>query len=215
MTLQRILNKVQISGKLSGSLETTCNLRQGNALSTVLFNIMLEKVIRNIELNSGGSIFTRTRQYMAYANDMAFVGRSLQAVSEVIQQVDELAFIIGLDINVGKTKYINTFRSRQQDAYTRAVDINGKVYPEVTDFKYLGSIITSDNNCDIYIKARMAAGNRSYYAMTKIMKSRDVSKSTKLKIYRTIISPTVKYGCEGWTMSEHMEEALRVWKERS
>jgi hypothetical protein len=62
------------------------------------------------------------------------------------------------------------------------VDIDGKIYPEVTDFKYLGSIITIDNNCDRDIKARMAAGNRSYYAMTKILKSRDVSKSTKLKI---------------------------------
>jgi hypothetical protein len=107
MTLRKILNKVQISGKLSDSFETTCGLRQGNALSTVLFNIMLEKVICSFELNSGGSIFTRTRQYMAYADDTVFIGRSLQTVSEVIQQVEELALIIGLDINVGKTKYIN------------------------------------------------------------------------------------------------------------
>jgi hypothetical protein len=74
MTLQRMLNKVQISGKLSDSFETTCGLRQGDALSTLLFNIRLEKVIRNIELNPGGSIFTRTRQYMAYADDMAVIG---------------------------------------------------------------------------------------------------------------------------------------------
>jgi hypothetical protein len=94
------------------------------------------------------------------------------------------------------------------------VDISGKVYQEVTDFKYLGSIITSDNNCDRYIKARMAAGNQSYYALTKLMKSRGISKSTKLKIYRTIIRPVVMYGCEGWTMSEHMEEALRVWERK-
>jgi hypothetical protein len=78
---------------------------------------------------------------MVYADDMVFIGLSLQAVSELIQQMEELALIIGLDINVGKTKYVNTSRSRQQDAYTRAVDIDGKVYPEVTDFKYLGSII--------------------------------------------------------------------------
>jgi hypothetical protein len=91
--------------------------------------------------------------------------------------MEELALIIGLDINVGKTKYINTSRSRQQDSYTRAVDINGKVYPEVTDFKYLGSIITSDNTCDRDIKASMAAGKRSYYTMTKIMKSREIPKA--------------------------------------
>jgi hypothetical protein len=45
MTLQRTLT--QISGKLSGSFESTCGLRQGDALSTLLFKIMLEKVIRN------------------------------------------------------------------------------------------------------------------------------------------------------------------------
>jgi hypothetical protein len=124
--------------------------------------------------------------------------------------MEEPALTIGLDINVEKTKYINT--SRQQDAYTRTVDINGKVYQEVTDFKYLGSIITSGNNHERDIKARMAAGNRCYYALSKIMKSREISKSTKLKIYRTLIIPIVMYGCEGWTMSKHMEEALRVWK---
>jgi hypothetical protein len=94
------------------------------------------------------------------------------------------------------------------------VDINGKVYQEVTDFKYLGSIITSDNNCERDKKARMAYRNRSYYALTKIMKSREISKSTKLKIYTTISRPIVIYGCEGWTMSEHMEEALRVWERK-
>jgi hypothetical protein len=87
---------------------------------------MLEKLIRNIELNPGGSIFTRTRQYMAYANDMVVIGRSLQAVCEVIQQMEGAVLTIGLDINVEKTKYINTSRSGQQDAHTRTMDINEK-----------------------------------------------------------------------------------------
>jgi hypothetical protein len=65
---------------------------------------MLEKVMHNIELNPGGSIFTRTRQYMAYADDMVVIGRSLQAVSEVIQQVEEPALTIRLDINVEKNE---------------------------------------------------------------------------------------------------------------
>jgi hypothetical protein len=103
--------------------------------------------------------------------------------------------------------------SRQQDANTRTVDINGKVYQEVTDFKYLRSIITSDNNCERDIKARMAAESRCYYALSKIIKSREISKSTKLKIYRTI-RPIVMYGCEGRTMSEHVEEALRGWERK-
>jgi hypothetical protein len=62
------------------------------------------------------------------------------------------------------------------------------------------------------IKSRLGAGNRSYYVLTTIMKSREISKSTELKMYRTILRPTVMYDCEGWTMSEHMQEALRVWE---
>jgi hypothetical protein len=50
---------------------------------------MLERVICDIELNPGGSIFTGTRQYMAYADDMTVIRPLLQAVSEVIQQMEE------------------------------------------------------------------------------------------------------------------------------
>jgi hypothetical protein len=52
---------------------------------------MLEKVIQNTELSPGGSIFTITRQNIAYADDMAVTGRSLQAVGELIQQMKEPA----------------------------------------------------------------------------------------------------------------------------
>jgi hypothetical protein len=68
------------------------------------------------------------------------------------------------------------------------------------------------NNSERDIKARMAAGNETYYAMTKIMTSREISKSTKLEIYRRMISPIVMYGCEGWTMSGHMEESQSMGK---
>jgi hypothetical protein len=68
---------------------------------------------------------------------------------------------------------------------------------------YLESRATPGISASAVIKARMAAGNRSHYAPTKIMKSREISKSTKLKIHRTVIRPVVMCGCKGWTMSEH------------
>jgi hypothetical protein len=65
-------------------------------------------------------------------DDLAVIGLSLQAASEVTQQMGELAFKIGLAINVDKTKYMNTSRTRQQNSGTRVMDIIGKVYQEVT-----------------------------------------------------------------------------------
>jgi hypothetical protein len=80
---------------------------------------------------------------------------------------------------------------------------------------FQGTDVSGPTNQDIRdIKARMAVGNQSYYALTKIMKAREISKSTKLKIYKTIIRPIVMYGCDGWTVSKHMEEALGVWERK-
>jgi hypothetical protein len=62
MTLSRTYNRFKIQNKLSGRFSTECGVRQGDSFSTLLFNIGLEKVIRNIEINPGGTIFNRTRQ---------------------------------------------------------------------------------------------------------------------------------------------------------
>ena len=71
--------------------------RQGDALSTVLFNIVLEKVIRNIETNPHGRIFNRMRQYTLYAVDVL-------VVEEVVTRLKEAALSSGLVINESKTK---------------------------------------------------------------------------------------------------------------
>jgi hypothetical protein len=57
MTLSRTYNKVRVQNKLSGNFRTECGIRQGDSLSTLLFNIGLEKVMRNIEINPRGTIF--------------------------------------------------------------------------------------------------------------------------------------------------------------
>jgi hypothetical protein len=60
--------KVETQGKLTEEFGIKRGLRQGDALSTTLFNTLLEKVIRNIETNLNGKIFNSTRQYVAYAD---------------------------------------------------------------------------------------------------------------------------------------------------
>jgi hypothetical protein len=57
MTFSRIYNKVKVQNKLSGSFITECGIRQGDSLSTLLFNTGLKKVKRNIEINPGRTIF--------------------------------------------------------------------------------------------------------------------------------------------------------------
>ena len=76
MTLTNTNSNVKTQGKLLPSFETMIGLRQGDSLSTLLFNLCMEKIIRNVRINPGGTIFNRTRQCLAYADDVVILGRT-------------------------------------------------------------------------------------------------------------------------------------------
>jgi len=84
----------------------------------------------------------------------------------------------------------------------------------VGDFKYLGSPITenSDNNTDI--KARIMAGNRSYYSVLPLLRSKAVSRTTKIRMYKTITRPVVLCGSEARCLTANDEKNLCVWERK-
>jgi hypothetical protein len=87
-------------------------LRQGDALTTQLFNAVLEKVMRHIQINKGGSIYTRTLQILAYADDVNLIGRSTGLLNDAVVQMEAGANEVGLKINEEKTKYMINTRNK-------------------------------------------------------------------------------------------------------
>ena len=79
-------------------------------------------------------------------------------------------------------------------------------------FKYLGSTVTSDNDIAEEVKIRIAAGSRCAWAMKSILKSRNISRKTKLQTYITIIRPVVTYGAETWALTKQLEQKLLVFE---
>jgi sorting nexin-29 len=73
MTLTDMIGKVEVQSNLTEEFVINRGLRQGDALSTQLFNLILENAIRNNEINQGGSINNTTLQYLAYADDVNLV----------------------------------------------------------------------------------------------------------------------------------------------
>jgi hypothetical protein len=70
------------------------------------------------------------------------------------------------------------------------------------------------NSISSEIQARILSGNRCYYAYGKLMKSIALNRSSKLKIYRSLIRPVVTYGCEAWTVTNRDEQHLRIFERR-
>jgi len=81
----------------------------------------------------------------------------------------------------------------------------------VKEFSYLGSQVNHTNSISREIQARILSGNRCYYAYGKIMKSRALNRSSKLKKYQSLIRPVVTYGCEAWTLTTRDEQHLRIF----
>jgi hypothetical protein len=151
MPLETMNIKVKIQGNMSPGSEMMVRLRQGDAFSTLLFNLCMEKVIRNVKTNPGGTIFNRTRQCLLYAHDVVVLGLAVKHTAEALEDMTTVASQVGLTINVSKTKYM--INRKKNGNEPEEIEINGQKYENVEMFKYLGSLITN-TNIEAEIKAR-------------------------------------------------------------
>jgi hypothetical protein len=176
MTLANTNRKVKIQGKLSPSFETT-GLRKEDSLSTLLFNLCMEKIIRNVRINPRGTIFNRTRQCLAYADDVVILGRSEGYIKGTLEEMAATTHQIRLQINDTKTKCMI---NRQDGNKVKEIELMGKKYKKVESFKYLGAAMTSLNDIETEIKSKIAVGNKCYYALGPILKRRSMRSVPKV-----------------------------------
>ena len=92
--------------------------------------------------------------------------------------------------------------------------IDGETAETVTDFIFLGSKITADNDCSHEIKRCLLFGRKAMTNLNSILKSRDITLPTKVYIAKAIVFPVIMYGCESWTIktAEHQKIELWCWR---
>jgi hypothetical protein len=146
----------------------------------------------------GGTIFNRTKQVLAFADDVVLMARSKDAFVGLFKEMTREASLFGLEVNIKKTKYM-IMDCRGTDRSTELTINKEERFERVTEFKYLGTIVTENNDIMPEIKQRINIGNRSFCALKKLLTSKIVTRKTKLQVYKTIIRPTVTYGAETWT----------------
>ena len=92
--------------------------------------------------------------------------------------------------------------------------IDGETMETVTDFIYLGSKITADGDCSHEIKRRLLLGRKVMTSLESILKSRDITFLTKVRLVKAMVSLVVMYGCVSWTIkkAEHRRiYAFELW----
>ena len=100
---------------------------------------------------------------------------------------------VGLKFNIQKTKIMAS------DPIT-SWQIDGEAVETVSDFIFLGSKITGDGDCSHEIKRYLLFGRKVMTNLDSILKSRDITLSTKVHLVKAMVFPVVMYGCESWTI---------------
>ena len=101
----------------------------------------------------------------------------------------------GLKLNIQKTKIMASgpITSWQTD---------GETMETVTDFIFLGTKITADGDCSHKIKICLVLGRKAMTNLDSILKSRDITLSTKVRLVKAMVFRVVVYGCESWTIKK-------------
>ena len=96
---------------------------------------------------------------------------------------------VGLKLNIHKTKIMAS-------GPITSWQIDGETMEMVADFIFLGSKITADGDCSHEIKRRLLLGRKAMTNLDSILKSRDITLPTKVRLIKAMVFPVVMYGCE-------------------
>ena len=183
---------------------------QGCILSPCLFNLYEEHIMRNTgleEAQAGIKIAGRNINNLRYADDTTLMAESEEELKSLLMKVKEESEKAGLKLNIQKTK-IMTYGP------ITSWQIDGETVETVADFIFGGSKITADGDCSYEIKRCSLLGRKVMTNLDSILRSRDITLSTKVNLVKVMVFPMVMYGCESWTVKKAEQrniDAFEVW----
>ena len=179
--------------------------RQGCILSPCLFNLYAEYIMRNAgleEAQAGIKIARRNINNLRYADDTTLMAESEEELKSLLMKVKIESEKVGLKLNIQKTKIMVS-------GPINSWQIDGETVETVSDFIFWGSKITADGDYSHEIKRRLLLGRKVMTNLDSILKSRDITLPTKVRLVKAVVFPVVMCGWESWDCEESW--VLKNW----
>ena len=130
-----------------------------------------------------------------YADGTTLMAESKEELKSLLMKVKEESEKVGLKLNIQKTKIMAS-------GVITTWQIDGETMETVTDFISLGSKITAEGDCSHEIKRCLLLGRKVMTNPDSILKSSNITLSTKVRLVKAMVFPVVMYGCESWTVKK-------------
>ena len=156
---------------------------------------------------AGIKIAGRNINDLRYADDTTLMAESEEELKSLLMKVKEESEKVGLKLNIQKTKIMAS-------GPIASWEIDGETVETVSEFILGGSKITADGDCSHEIKRRLLLGRKVMTYLDSILKSRDITLPTKVRLVKAMVFPVVMYGCESWTVKKaecRRIDALELW----
>ena len=141
------------------------------------------------ETQAGIKIARRNINNLRYAGDTSLMAESEEELKSLWMKTKEESEKVGLKLNIQKMKIMASSPITPRE-------IDGEIVETVSDFILGGSKITADGDCSHEIKRRLLLGRKVMTNLDGILKSRDITLPTKVRLVKAMAFPVVMYGCE-------------------
>ena len=130
-----------------------------------------------------------------YGDDTTLMAENEKELKSLLMKVKEESEKVGLKLNIQKAKIMVS-------SPITSWQIDGKTVEIVSDFIFGGSKIMTDDDCSHEIKRHLLLGRKVMTNLDSILKSRDITLPTKVRLVKAMAFPVVMYGCESWTVKK-------------
>ena len=155
------------------------------------------------EAQAGIKVAGRSINNLRYADDTTLMAESEEELKSLLMKVKEESEKAGLKLSIQKMKIMAS-------GPITSWQIDGETTEMVTGFIFLGSKVTADGDCSHEIKRHLLLGRKVMTDLGSILKSRDITSQTKVRIIKAMVFPVLMYGCESWTIKKADSEELML-----
>ena len=159
------------------------------------------------EAHAGIKMAGRNINNLRYADDTTLMAESKEELKSFLMKVKQESEKVGLKLNIQKTKFMAS-------GPITSWEIDGETVETVSHFNLGGSKITADGDCSNEIKRHLLLGRKVMTNLDSILKSRDITLPTRVRLVKAMVFPVVMYGCESWTMKKaecQKIDAFELW----